>query len=311
MREKGRFAPSPSGRMHLGNIAAFLLAWLEIRQQQGTMLLRMEDLDTQRTGEPWTSLLVEDLRWLGLDWEEGWAVGTDDQAYCQRHRQAIYDQAFARLQEKGLVYPCWCSRAKRLALSAPHRGEEREKGVCPCRHFTQREREEHSRTKAPAWKAAVPQRDIIFQDGNFGVQQFYLAQDCGDFILRRADGVYGYQLAVTVDDGLMGVTRVTRGVDLLDSTPWQLWLMEELGYYPPQYAHLPLLVGEDGKRLAKRDRYLDMGVLRQRYCPEEVVGYLAHAIGLIEERVPVSPKELSASFTWSRIGRQDFVVTAL
>lgn len=242
MCEKGRFAPSPSGRMHLGNLFSFLLAWLDARAAGGRMVLRIEDLDPERTGEPWTSLLVEDLRWLGLDWDEGYAAGGTCGPYCQRERTALYDEAFQTLKELGAVYPCWCSRHQRLAASAPHPGEERDRGACACRKLSRAEQEARAMVRPPAWKAAMPHETISFDDLCQGRQQFDLARDCGDFVVRRADGVYGYQLAVTVDDALMGVTRVVRGRDLLDSAARQLWLMRLLGYRAPVYGHVPLLL---------------------------------------------------------------------
>lgn len=297
--EKGRFAPSPSGRMHLGNVFSFLLAWLDAKAAGGEMVLRMEDLDPQRTGEPYASQLVDDLKWLGLTWEEGWGVGGPHGPYDQRSRTALYEEAFHRLEEQGLVYPCWCSRHQRLAASAPHLGEKGD-ASCPCKAFSARRRGEMALTRAPAWKAAVEDRTVSFTDLHYGAQTFSL-RERGDFILRRADGVYGYQLAVSVDDARMEVTRVVRGRDLLDSTPWQIWLMEKLGYQPPRYGHVPLLLAPDGKRLAKRDRDLDMGILREKYTPEAVIGKLAALAGLREKEMPASPGDLTKDFRWCKI----------
>ena len=310
MAEKGRFAPSPSGRMHLGNLFSFLVAWLDARSAGGRMVLRMEDLDPDRTGEPWTSHIVEDLRWLGLDWEEGYGVGGPDGPYAQRERTAFYDAAFQRLQAAGVVYPCWCSRAQRLAASAPHPGEERDLGHCPCRDLSQVEREDRAMVRAPAWKAALPHERVRFRDLVQGEQVFDLARDCGDFVIRRADGVYGYQLAVTVDDALMGITRVVRGRDLLDSAARQIWLMGQLGYCPPVYAHVPLLLSPDGRRLSKRERDLDLGVLRQSHRPEELLGALAWLAGLRKEPAPVTAEALARDFSWNRVTQADLILQA-
>ena len=310
MAEKGRFAPSPSGRMHLGNLFSFLVAWLDARSAGGRMVLRMEDLDPDRTGEPWTSHIVEDLRWLGLDWEEGYGVGGPDGPYAQRERTAFYDAAFQRLQAAGVVYPCWCSRAQRLAASAPHPGEERDLGHCPCRDLSQVEREDRAMVRAPAWKAALPHERVRFRDLVQGEQVFDLARDCGDFVIRRADGVYGYQLAVTVDDALMGITRVVRGRDLLDSAARQIWLMGQLGYRPPVYAHVPLLLSPDGRRLSKRERDLDLGVLRQSHRPEELLGALAWLAGLRKEPAPVTAEALARDFSWNRVTQADLILQA-
>ena len=305
MPDKGRFAPSPSGRMHLGNAFSFLLAWLDARSAGARLVLRMEDLDPDRTGPPWTDLLVEDLRWLGLDWDEGCPMGGPDGPYCQRERTALYEAAFQRLQAQGDVYPCWCSRQQRLAASAPHPGEARELGRCPCWGLSTAERARRALVRAPAWKAAVPHERVAFTDLLQGPQSFDLARDCGDFVVRRADGVFGYQLAVTVDDALMGVTRVVRGRDLLDSAARQLWLMGRLGYPAPVYAHVPLLLAADGRRLAKRDGDLDLGALRARRAPEEVVGLLAQLAGLRERPEPVTAQALCEGFSWARAARED------
>ncbi len=168
MTEKGRFAPSPSGRMHLGNLMSFLLAWLDARAAGGTLVLRMEDLDLQRTGPHWADCLADDLRWLGLDWDEGFQVGGPCGPYRQRQRTALYDAAFQALEEQGLLYPCWCSRADRLAASAPHPGEVQDVGACSCRFFTQEQRAEHWKQRNPAWKAAVPHEMVSFCDANCG-----------------------------------------------------------------------------------------------------------------------------------------------
>lgn len=278
MKEKGRFAPSPSGRMHLGNLFSFLVAWLDARSVGGSIVLRMEDLDPDRSQEHFAELLVEDLRWLGLDWEEGYAVGGTNGPYRQSKRRGFYDQAFAALQAAGVVYPCWCTRAQRLAASAPHLGENKALGSCPCRWLPEAERRARGLTQAPAWKVALPQETIAFDDLIQGPQCFDLATDCGDFVIRRADGVYGYQLAVTVDDALMEVTRVVRGRDLLDSAARQLWLMGVLGYPAPTYAHVPILLARDGRRLSKREHDLDMGALREKYQPEELLSALLHLV---------------------------------
>ena len=162
--------------------------------------------------------------------------------------------------------------------------------------------------RRPAWRLKVPAEVISFVDGNFGPQQQKLETECGDFILRRSDGVYAYQLAVTADDGAMGITRVVRGWDLLSSTPRQIWLLEQLGYPVPTYCHLPPLVSPDGRRLSKRDRDLDVGVLRQKTTPEAVTGFLAHTAGLLAKPEPVHPHDLIPLFSWDKVGTQDRIV---
>ncbi|MGN8968818.1 tRNA glutamyl-Q(34) synthetase GluQRS [Intestinimonas sp. HCP28S3_D6] len=305
MAEKGRFAPSPSGRMHLGNLFSFYVAWLDARSVGGKVVLRMEDLDPDRTGERWIGHIVEDLRWLGLDWNEGYGVGGPDGPYCQRERTALYDAAFEQLRAQEAVYPCWCSRAQRLAASAPHPGEERDLGHCPCRDLSRAEREARAMVKAPAWKVALPHEAVRFRDLIQGEQAFDLARDCGDFVIRRADGVYGYQLAVTVDDALMGVTRVVRGRDLLDSAARQIWLMEQLGYHAPVYAHVPLLLAPDGRRLSKRERDLDMGALRERFSPGSLHQLLWNLLPLSDHRVE------GQDFSIDKVGKEDIYIEIL
>ena len=304
--ERGRFAPSPSGRMHLGNLFSALLAWLDVRHVGGVMVLRMEDLDPDRCKEEYALQVARDLEWLGLDWDEGYGAGGCCGLYRQSERSEIYYAYLKQLEEQGLVYPCWCTRAQRLAASAPHPGEARGDGACPCRHFTKQERDGQER--APALRAAVPDREVAFTDGNCGFYQENLARDCGDFLVRRSDGVCAYQLAVTVDDALMGITRVVRGKDLLSSTPRQIWLHESLGFEPPKYFHTPLLLAQDGRRLSKRERDLDMGALKERFSAEEIIGRLAVLAGLQVCPTPVSARELIDSFSWEKVRKTDVML---
>ncbi len=298
---RGRFAPSPSGRMHLGNLFAALLTWLDVRSLGGEMLLRMEDLDPDRCKTAYLDRLADDLEWLGLDWDLGWRAGETE--YCQSRRTAYYEEAFHRLAEKRLVYPCYCSRKELLAASAPHASDGARVYDGHCRTLTPQQRAElEAQGRRPAWRIRVPEQEIMFTDGNFGPHRQKLDTECGDFVLRRSDGVFAYQLAVAEDDGRMGITRVVRGRDLLSSTARQIWLLEELGYEPPAYCHLPLLIAPDGRRLSKRDKDLDMGVLRERYAPEELTGQLAHIAGLIDRPVPVKPYELVKAFSWEKVG---------
>ncbi|MBQ7895453.1 MAG: tRNA glutamyl-Q(34) synthetase GluQRS [Oscillospiraceae bacterium] len=308
--ERGRFAPSPSGRMHLGNLITALLAWLDVRSIGGTMVLRMEDLDPERCREEYAAQLAKDLEWLGLDWDEGYGAGGSLGPYRQSRRSDIYFEHLDRLDKMGLVYPCWCTRAQRLAASAPHPGENRGDGACPCRSFSAAEREAHyvSSERPPALRAAVPDETVSFIDGHLGEYTENLRFDCGDFLVRRSDGVCAYQLAVSVDDALMGITRVVRGRDLLSSTPRQIWLHRALGFEPPKYFHTPLLMASDGRRLSKREQDMDMGALRENYSPEELTGYLAHLAGLLPENAPISTHELVKCFSWEKVLKNDIVV---
>ncbi len=229
---KGRFAPTPSGRMHLGNVFAALLAWLDARHENGALVLRIEDLDTQRTSPDFARQLMDDLVWLGLDWDEG---GLEPD-YMQSRRTAYYEDAFRVLGEKGLLYPCYCSRTERMAASAPHRDDGAVVYSGKCFHLTAEERATlEAAGRRGAWRVRCPDRAVMVDDGNCGPYTENLAHDCGDFIVRRSDGVFAYQLAVVVDDALMGVDRVVRGRDLLCSAPRQAWLHEVLGYPPPRF----------------------------------------------------------------------------
>lgn len=301
----GRFAPSPSGYMHMGNLMAMLLAWLDVRAQNGRMIFRMEDLDPARSKKEYITALEEDLRWLGLDWDEGYP----DPTYSQSHRTDIYEDAFRTLQDRGLVYPCWCTRAQRLAAaSAPHPGEEVFDPGCPCARLTEAQRRElFASGRRPAWKIRTPDRTITIKDGHYGEFSQNLARDLGDVIVRRADGVYAYQLAVTVDDMLMGVNRVVRGRDLLSSAPLQSWLIETLGGTAPDYCHTPLLTSGSGK-LSKRLGSLSTQAFRRNMTPEALTGELAFLCGLLPEAAPITPRELVSLFSWERIILTDIAV---
>lgn len=295
----GRFAPSPSGRMHLGNVFSALLAWLSVRSQGGELVLRIEDLDPERCRPEYAETLRDDLRWLGLDW--------DREQTPQSCRTEAYAEAFARLEAQGLVYPCYCTRGELHAASAPHASDGRVLYAGTCRHLTEAER--RAKAKAPAWRLVAPDREYGFRDGLQGEFSENLARDCGDFIIRRADGVYAYQLAVVVDDAAGGITQVVRGMDLLDSTPRQLYLYELLGLTPPAFFHVPLLTAPDGRRLSKRERDLDLGALRQTHTPEELLGKLAFLAGLRERPEPASAAELAEDFRWETVHRKPIVVT--
>lgn len=291
MKPVGRFAPTPSGRMHLGNVFAALIAWLSVRSRDGEMVLRMEDLDTQRTSEVYASQLREDLRWLGLDY--------DRETPPQSRRGAVYDRYFEQLREKGLLYPCYCTRSQLHSVNAPHLSDGTYVYPGTCRNLTPAQREAMDR--APAWRVVVPDRQWRFTDRVQGEYRLNLAKECGDMVVRRADGVYVYQLAVTVDDGEAGVTEVVRGMDLLSSAPRQMYLQELFGFPHPSYGHVPMLLAPDGRRLSKRDRDLDLGQLQKWVSPELVVGTLAYSAGLIDRREPISARELAVVFDWKKL----------
>ena len=284
----GRFAPTPSGRMHLGNVFAALIAWLSVRSRNGEMVLRMEDLDTQRTSTDFAETLREDLTWLGLDW--------DRETEPQSQRSAVYDRYFEKMMDEGLLYPCYCTRSQLHSVNAPHLSDGTYVYPGTCRNL-----QNPPAGRKPAWRVMVPDKVWSFTDRVQGDYSLNLATDCGDMVVRRADGVYVYQLAVTVDDGEAGVTEVIRGMDLLSSGPRQMYLQELLGFAHPEYGHVPMLLAPDGRRLSKRDRDLDLGELRKRLKPEELIGNLACAAGLIGKYEPISAGELAKEFHWEML----------
>lgn len=286
----GRFAPTPSGRMHLGNVFAAMAAWLSIRSQDGELVLRMEDLDIQRTSPEKAAVLREDLRWLGFDW--------DRETVPQSQRTKVYDEYFQQLKEQGLLYPCYCTRAQLHDVNAPHLSDGTYVYPGTCRNLTA------VPYRIPAWRLKVPQRQIRLTDRNMGEYCQELSTQCGDFVVRRSDGMYVYQLAVVVDDGEAGVTEVVRGVDLLPSAPRQMYLQELLGFENPQYGHVPLLIAPDGRRLSKRDQDMDLGYLRQHYTPQQLLGSLACAAGLMDTPQAVSARELIGEFSWKKLKKE-------
>lgn len=295
----GRFAPSPSGRMHLGNVYAALVAWLSVRSQGGRMVLRIEDLDERCRRGRWDGQLIDDLRWLGLDWDEG--------PIYQSDRIDLYEQALSRLADAGLVYPCFCTRAELHAASAPHASDGTPRYPGTCRNLSAAEASLRAEERSPAMRLAVPDASdprgtIDFEDRTYGAQREVLAEECGDFLVRRSDGVFAYQLVVVVDDAEMGVTEVVRGRDLLGSSARQMYLQDLLGYSHPSYAHVPLLVAPDGRRLSKRDRDCDMHELKAR-CgePERLLGELAHLAGIAPDPRPRSAEKLADLFSWNAI----------
>ena len=295
----GRFAPTPSGRMHLGNVFAALIAWLSVRSRGGTMVLRMEDLDTQRTSSEFARILREDLLWLGLDW--------DIETPPQSERSAVYDRYFHILEQKGLLYPCYCTRSQLHSVNAPHLSDGTYVYPGTCRDLTPEQRSAFPRL--PSWRVTVPQKTWTVEDLVQGTYTENLFTDCGDFVVRRADGVYVYQLAVTVDDGEAGVTEVVRGTDLLSSAPRQMYLQELFGFPHPRYGHVPLLLAPDGRRLSKRDKDLDLGALRSRMRPEELLGILAATAGLLERPEAISAQELCSEFSWSKVKKDSVCLT--
>ncbi|NMO21356.1 tRNA glutamyl-Q(34) synthetase GluQRS [Pyxidicoccus fallax] len=272
---RGRFAPSPTGRMHLGNIRSALLGWLQARAAGGAFLLRIEDLDRARCKPQYVDDLKRDLEWLGLTW--------DEQPLIQSQRDDVYRDALAKLEREGLVYPCFCTRAEiARAASAPHGlSEEGPRYPGTCANLTAAQVVERARTRAPAYRFRTRPGEVRFMDELLGPYSQDVEAVVGDFVVRRNDGVASYQLAVVVDDAASGITHVLRGDDLLSSTPRQLQLYAALGLSAPSFLHVPLVLGEDGKRLAKREGAFALAELRERgLAPERVLGLLAAWSGL-------------------------------
>ena len=296
----GRFAPSPSGRMHLGNALSAMLSWLSAKSKGGEVVLRIEDLDPARSREEYAQGIMSDFLWLGLKW--------DRQSENQSRRSQVYFEAIDILREKGLVYPCYCSRGELHAASAPHASDGRVIYGGTCRNLSEEERK--SKNKVPSHRLIMPDREVSFVDGLQGEYSLNLQKEMGDIIVCRADGVAAYQLAVVVDDAATGVTEVVRGRDLLSSTPAQCYLYELLGLKQPEFYHVPMLLAPDGRRLSKRDKDMDFSCLRANYTSEEILGLLSYLCGLIPKWEKVSLEELSAEFSWEKVSRQDIIVDA-
>lgn len=302
----GRFAPSPSGRMHLGNVFTALVSWLSARSSGGRWILRIEDLDPQRSHMEHARLIEDDLHWLGLDWDEGGIDGRGLHGpYLQSLRNYIYKEALERIESMGLTYPCYCTRADIMATQAPHESDGRVvyAGTCRPERLGGISPDCGRAASVRAERLFVPDRDIEFADRVYGRHTVNLAGHCGDFVLRRGDGAWAYQLAVVVDDALMRVEEVVRGSDLLLSSAQQIYLYGLLGYEAPEFAHVPLLCNAEGKRLSKRDHSLNMEVLRSRFSPREIVGKLAWLAGIVDYPDAVSPDELLPLFSWNVIPR--------
>jgi glutamyl-tRNA synthetase len=310
---RGRFAPSPTGPLHLGNARTALVSWLAARAAGGRYAMRVEDLDTARVRPGLEARILEELRWLGLDWDEGPDVGGPHAPYRQSERLDAYAAALARLREAGLVYPCFCSRAEvAAAAQAPHGpSDEGPRYPGTCAGLSVAEAKRRSAARRPSWRFRAAPGPVRFVDGVHGACEVDVAAEVGDFVVARADGVPAYQLAVVVDDAAMEISDVVRGDDLLSSTGRQLLLYAALGAAPPRFAHVPLVVGEDGERLAKRHGALSLGELRSRGAdPRAVAGLLAALSGLAAPGARVAPRELVAAFSLAALPRAPAVLPA-
>lgn len=280
--------------MHLGNVFSALLSWLSAKSKGGQWLLRIEDIDPARSRQHYADMLMDDLQWLGLTW--------DDTPVYQSQRSDIYEHYAGLLQQQHLTYPCYCTRADLLATQAPHESDGRVVYAGTCRHLPPQP------GRPAAQRLMVPDEDITFTDGHYGTHTVNLAHHVGDFIIRRKDGAWAYQLAVVVDDALTGVSEVVRGSDLLLSSPQQIYMARLLGFPSPQFIHLPLLCNTQGQRLSKRDSSMDMGVLRQQHTAPDIIGLLAYYAGLQAEPQPISPAALLPLFDWNKVPTAPIVV---
>jgi glutamyl-tRNA synthetase len=306
---RGRWAPSPTGPLHVGNARTALAAWLSVRSRGGAFVWRVEDLDPPRVVPGLAAKQREDLAWLGLDWDEGPEIGGPFAPYVQSERSAFYEEALDRLAAAGRLFPCRRSRKDLQAMaSAPHGPEGsvpypaafRPQPLDPGWYESLRAAERPD----AAIRFRVDDRPVAWTDRVYGASVERLDATVGDFVLKRRDGLYAYQLAVVVDDLAMAIDDVVRGADLLDSTARQIRLIEALGGTPPAYAHVPLIVNAQGEKLSKRDRGLSLASLRESgEPPEALTGWLAWTLGLLDRPEPCRPVDLVPVFSWERIRR--------
>ena len=282
---KGRFAPSPTVHIHLGNAWIAMLSYISTRQQQGSYVLRMEDIDYVRAKRSLGEDLLDDLEWLGFDWDEGPRTGGPDGPYWQSERYDRYTEILDAWQEKGCIYPCYCNRARLQSIaSAPHPGEPPHSYDGHCRHLSADEKKVLHSKKAPSWRLCCDTRSVYFYDTWQGPQLYELQAATHDCVVRRADGMFAYNLAVVLDDAAMGVTEIVRGYDLLDSTPIQLYIYDILGKEPPVYKHAPLIVDSEGYRLSKRQQSITIRELKDSgFSAAMIWGRLALLGGLVDE----------------------------
>ena len=300
---KGRFAPSPTGYIHLGNVWIALLSYISTRQQKGTYVVRMEDIDLQRSKRELGEALLDDLEWLGFEWDEGPRIGGSESTYWQSERQDYYANVLECLALEKLIYPCFCNRARLQSIaSAPHVGEVVHRYDGHCRHIDEKKVKTLSVEKDPSLRLSIDSCELEFTDRWQGVQHIHLEGELDDYVLRRGDGMYAYNLAVVLDDIAMGITEVIRGDDLLDTTGQQIYLYKTLqqclpskNIKVPSYGHAPLLIDSEGHRLSKRQKSITIRELRDnQWSANRIVGELAIAGGLVKANT-LKNREISIS----------------
>ena len=312
---RGRFAPSPTGGLHLGSALVALVAWLSVRSQGGVYIWRVEEIDGPRVIPGTAEQQMDEAQWLGLDWDEGPDIGGPNVPYFQSERSDEYEAALATLADAGRLFPCMISRKDlRNIASAPHGRHGQPPYPKELRPADLSEdwfdTYKKSENADAALRFLVNDNPVSFNDAVMGALNENVAETTGDFVLKRRDGVYAYQLAVVVDDIDMGITEVVRGADLLDSTARQVQLIEALGGHTPTYAHLPLILNENGDKLSKQDGALTLAVLREANVrPEAIVGWLAHAVGIATASEPIHPHELVRRFVWERARTEPIIVS--
>ena len=291
MEIRTRFAPSPTGYMHLGNLWIAFLNWLWTRQHKGKVILRIEDIDKQRCSDIFTRGILHDLEWMGLDYDEGPENQYSYGSTVQSHRLQVYESILRFLASSGDIYPCYCTRARiHQVSSAPHEGEERPVYDGHCRSLTAEERAKIN--KKPSWRMKTEKMDISFSDLFFGRQVRMIRPGMDDFVVKRADDMIAYQLAASIDDKAMGITHVLRGNDLIESTFFQVYLLRKLDSRIPVYGHLPLLIDSNGVRLSKRQHGITIRELRKDgLTSEDLIGYMLYWAGGISSLQPVTLNE--------------------
>jgi glutamyl-tRNA synthetase len=309
---KGRLAPSPTGALHLGNIRTFMVTWLLARSKGGRIVMRIEDLDHPKNKPGAVAAMIDDLRWLGFDWDEGYGRGDSDAEYVQSNRTELYARALRKLKSAGLVYPCTCSRRDvEAGLSAPHSNEcLYYSGTCRGQfNDFESARSTMPQNRIPAWRFRVPEGEkVTFNDGFHGEYSQVPYEVSGDFVLARHAQGAGYMLAVVMDDDAMEINQIVRGDDLLSATPRQILIYRALGLPLPEYFHLPLVVGPDGRRLAKRHGDTRVASYREAgVTPQRIIGTLAASCGWARQGQELSLAAVLNRFDLASIPHTPFI----